>query len=112
MKNKTKHITESMKFTVDISDSGEFTVNIQDCKNFTVNISDCQNYSINRQDCADRKMSKQERILILIHYIINKIHSCPFEDESGVDFEKECVGFGEDGCGDCIYRNTDKLNCK
>lgn len=52
MKNKTKRISESRKFTVDVSDSGKFTVNIQDCRNFTVNISDCKNYSVNRQDCA------------------------------------------------------------
>lgn len=46
---------------------------------------------------------------ILINYIINKIHSCPFEDECGVNFEKECVGFGEAGCKECILRNIDKL---
>ncbi len=33
-------------------------------------------------------MSEQEKIWILIDYIIQKIHSCPFKDESGVDFEK------------------------
>lgn len=64
MKNKTKHITESMKFTVDISDSGKFTVNIQDCRNFTVNISDCRNYSINRQDCAGGVDAKKSMLVI------------------------------------------------
>ncbi len=43
MKNKTRHMTDRKKFTVDISDNGKFTVNIQDCRN----------YSINRQGCAD-----------------------------------------------------------
>lgn len=56
-------------------------------------------------------MSEQEKIWILIDYIINKIHSCPFYDESGIDFEKECVGFGEVGCGKCILKNIDKLEC-
>lgn len=53
MKNKTRHMTDGKKFTVDISDNGKFMVNIQDCSNFTVNIQDCRNYSINRQGCAD-----------------------------------------------------------
>lgn len=56
-------------------------------------------------------MSEQEKIWKLIDYIINKIHSCPLDDESGIDFEKECVGFGEVGCGKCILRNIDKLDC-
>ena len=56
-------------------------------------------------------MSEQEKICILLDYIINKIHSCPFDDGSDIDFEKECVGFGEVGCGDCIFRNLDKLDC-
>ena len=56
-------------------------------------------------------MSEREKIMILIDYVINKIHSCPFDDGSDIDFEKECVGFGEVGCGDCIFRNLDKLDC-
>lgn len=52
-------------------------------------------------------MSKNEAILI--NYIINKIHSCPIDDEADIDFEKECVGLGEVGCGECILRNIDKL---
>lgn len=55
-------------------------------------------------------MSGKEKMFV--DYILNKMHWCPFEDGSGVDFEKECVGFGEDGCEDCIYRNADKLNFK
>lgn len=54
-------------------------------------------------------MSEQEKIWILIDYIINKIHSCPFDDESGIDFEKECVGFGEAGCSECILRHLNLL---
>lgn len=46
---------------------------------------------------------------ILTNYIIDKIHSCPFEDDCGIDFEKECVGFGEPGCMECILRNIEKL---
>lgn len=54
-------------------------------------------------------MSDTEKIWILINYIINRIHSCPFEDNCGINFEKECVGFGEVGCGECILRNIEKL---
>ena len=56
-------------------------------------------------------MSEQEKIWILVDYIINKIHSCPLNDESNIDFEKECVGFGKVGCGECILRHLDKLDC-
>lgn len=49
MKNKTKHISESCKFTVDVLDSGKFTINIQNCSNFTISLSNCKNYSIDRQ---------------------------------------------------------------
>ena len=51
-----------------------------------------------------------EKVSKLIDYIMNNMHWCPFKDESGVDFEKECVGFREKGCKECIYRNIDKLN--
>lgn len=53
-------------------------------------------------------MSEQEKIWIIVDYITNKIHSCPLDDESGIDFEKECAGFGKAGCGECILRNIDK----
>lgn len=33
-------------------------------------------------------ISEQEKIWKLIDCIINKIHSCPIDDESGIDFEK------------------------
>lgn len=57
------------------------------------------------------KCLMNEKEAILIDYIINTTHSCPFDDDSGIDFEKECVGFGKKGCGNCIYRNIYKLNC-
>lgn len=46
---------------------------------------------------------------ILTNYIIDRIHSCPFEDDCGIDFEKECAGLGEPGCMECIIKNIDKL---
>lgn len=57
-------------------------------------------------------MAEQEKIWILIDYIINTLDCCPFEEkwEDSV-LEKECVGFGEIGCGECILRHLDKLDC-
>ena len=55
-------------------------------------------------------MSKNEIIEQLVTYIMERMHWCPFEDESGIDFEKECVGFREPGCKECILRNADKIN--
>jgi len=46
----------------------------------------------------------------LIKHIITNEHSCPLEDEiPGVDFEKECVGFREDGCEECVLRHINYL---
>lgn len=56
-------------------------------------------------------MSDKEKIWILIDYIINTLDCCPFEDEWENNLEKDCVGLGEVGCGDCIIRNLDKLRC-
>ena len=53
--------------------------------------------------------SKVEKLVDFIH---DNWHWCPFKDESGIDFEKECVGFRNDGCKECIQRNADKLNCQ
>ena len=54
-------------------------------------------------------MTDKERNLI--DFIHDNWHWCPFKDESGMDFDK-CVGFRENGCKECIYKNTDKLNCQ
>lgn len=45
---------------------------------------------------------------VLIDYILKNIHSCPFSDKSGMDFNN-CSGFGRGGCKECIHMNTDKL---
>lgn len=53
---------------------------------------------------------KEKQIGSLIQYIFNNLHWCPFKDEANIDFEKECVGFRESGCKDCILRNIEQLN--
>lgn len=45
----------------------------------------------------------------LLTYIINNMHWCPFKDEADIDFEKECVGFAETGCRECILKHIDQL---
>lgn len=56
-------------------------------------------------------MGSEEIISELLDYIANNMHWCPFKDEANIDFEKECVGFGESGCRECILRNINQLNC-
>lgn len=46
----------------------------------------------------------------LISCLVKNMRWCPFEDESGIDFERECVGFMEPGCKECILRNIERLN--
>lgn len=54
--------------------------------------------------------SDQDKVDILIQYIFNNMHWCPFKDDADIDFEKECVGFREHGCKECILRNINQLN--
>ena len=54
--------------------------------------------------------SDQDKVDILIQYIFNNMHWCPFKDDADIDFEKECVGFRESGCKECILRNINQLN--
>lgn len=63
------------------------------------------------EDAEDTE-NAQDTIDILTDYIINKIHSCPFDDDADIDFEKECAGFGETGCRECILRHLDQLDCR
>ena len=62
------------------------------------------------QDARERQMAKNGTEKILIDYIISNMHWCPFKDETDNNFDNECVGFGEVGCGECILRHLDKLN--
>ncbi len=48
----------------------------------------------------------------LPEYMIEKMHWCPFKDETEIGFEKECVGFGEPGCKECILKHVAELNKK
>lgn len=53
-------------------------------------------------------MTENEKLLI--GHILRNEHSCPLEyDIPDVDFEKECVGFREDGCEECVYRHIGNL---
>lgn len=53
---------------------------------------------------------REKQVDMLIQYIFNNMHWCPFKDEAKIDFEKECVGFRENGCKECILRNIEQLN--
>ena len=53
---------------------------------------------------------REKQVNGLVQYIFNNIHWCPIKDESNIDFEKECVGFRETGCKECILRHIEHLN--
>lgn len=53
---------------------------------------------------------REKQVDELVQYIFSNLHWCPFKDESGIDFEKECVGFREPRCKECILRNITLLN--
>lgn len=47
----------------------------------------------------------------LMDYIIRHTYSCPIKnDAKDIDFEKECVGFKNKGCAECIYKHAHELN--
>lgn len=58
---------------------------------------------------AEETIAMSEVDKNLITFILENCHSCPLDDECGFDFEKYCVGFRENGCMECIFKNTDKL---
>lgn len=63
------------------------------------------------EDAEEQAIELQDkRINMLIQYIFDNMHWCPFKDEAKIDFEKECVGFREKGCKECILRNIEQLN--
>lgn len=39
-------------------------------------------------DCVGGGIKMNEKEKAFVGYILNKMHLCPFEDESGVDFNK------------------------
>ena len=46
---------------------------------------------------------------ILLDYIMRHTWSCPIKDDADIDFEKECVGYREQGCKECILRHIEEL---
>lgn len=45
----------------------------------------------------------------LIDAIMRHRFACPLNDESDIDFDKECVGYKEEGCKECVFRHIDNL---
>ena len=46
---------------------------------------------------------------LLLDYIMKYTYSCPLKDDAEIDFEKECVGYLEEGCKECILRHVEEL---
>lgn len=53
---------------------------------------------------------REKQVNNLIRYLFNNMHLCPFEDEAYVNIKRECVGFAELGCAECILENIEMLN--
>lgn len=51
----------------------------------------------------------KERDELLMDYIMRRTYSCPIRDNANINFEKECVSFGELGCRECIMRHLKEL---
>lgn len=51
----------------------------------------------------------KEREELLLDYIMRRTYSCPIRDNANINFEKECVSFGELGCRECIMRHLKEL---
>lgn len=54
-----------------------------------------------------QQLRKREEILM--DYIMRHTYHCPIKDDANINFEKECVGFKEPGCRECIMRNLKEL---
>lgn len=51
----------------------------------------------------------KERDELLMEYIMRHTYSCPIRDNANINFKKECVGFEEPGCRECIMRHLKEL---
>ena len=47
--------------------------------------------------------------LLLPYLMAEHTYSCPLSDDVHIDFEKECVGYREKGCKECIYNHAEEL---
>lgn len=54
-----------------------------------------------------QRLRKREEILM--DYIMRHTYLCPIKNDANINFEKECVGFKEPGCRECIMRNLKEL---
>lgn len=55
---------------------------------------------------------KNEELCNLANFIVTNFHHCPFPDDCGIDFEKQCIQWGSSNCIDCLMKYNDKLNIK
>lgn len=51
----------------------------------------------------------KEQKELFMGYIMRHTYSCPIRDDANINFEKECVGFEEPGCMECIIRHLKEL---
>lgn len=46
---------------------------------------------------------------LLIEAFMRHCFSCPLDDNAEIDFERECVGYREHGCKECILKHIENL---
>lgn len=46
---------------------------------------------------------------LLIEAFMRHCFSCPLDDNAEIDFERECVGYREPGCKECILKHIENL---
>lgn len=66
----------------------------------------------NEKDNGTGPAPMTERESAILDWMFRNTHACPFDDESGLDFEAICTGFGTEGCKACILDNISKLGQK
>ena len=46
----------------------------------------------------------------LVDALMRHCFSCPLKEDSAINFNKECVGYQNEGCKECILRHINDLN--
>ena len=72
-----------------------------------VSIESTANLNLNTE--SQNVRSENCIISQLMDYLMLHTYSCPLRDDANIDFEKECVGFKEVQCRECIIKHIDEL---
>lgn len=71
----------------------------------TIKLAEYEDTGLTPEQVQQLKEQKE----LLMDYIMRRTYSCPIRDNANINFEKECVGFEEPGCMECIMRHLKEL---